>query len=94
MYIFRFIGFFFGLVIFVHGIEQTAKVVMRLGDIQQIGKRHRQYGKAICPAIVAERCSEIRRVYTPFLHSDVIEHPVKLAARHHDCMEPMTPAEP
>ena len=55
LYIFWFIGLFFGLVIFVHSVKQTAKVVMRLGNIQQVGKRHRQDGKAICPAIVDER---------------------------------------
>lgn len=55
LYIFWFIRLFFGLVIFVHSVEQAAKVVMRLGNIQQVGKGHRQDGKAICPTIVAER---------------------------------------
>lgn len=33
-YIFWFIGLFFGLVILVHSVEQTTKVIMRLGNIQ------------------------------------------------------------
>ena len=47
-YIFWFVGFFFGLVIFTHSVQQTAKVVVCLGNIQKVGKRHREDGKTIC----------------------------------------------
>ena len=33
LYIFWLVGLFFGLIIFVHGVEQTTKVVVCLGNI-------------------------------------------------------------
>jgi len=48
----RLVRLLLGLVVFIHGVQQATKVVLRLGNVEQIGQRHSKDSKTGCPIAV------------------------------------------
>ena len=86
----------FCLLVLCEHVERRTQKIGRLLDVKDGRERHGEYRESMCPVQQGESFElggkkQKNSTTTPLLHRSIIEHAIKLRARHGDRMKPMTP---